>query len=326
MTDDDMKALFDDLEADPAPGFVSLLRRRLVEESDAGTAVTGGRPGAPAVGVLRLTWRPRRWRAVMAAAAAVTVVVAVSTLWSLDDRPQQQVDAGPAAPSGEAPPVPTTSIPAAPVDIYVGIWPFASMADATTYEASGATTFRDPQATAREFARVYLGMNDQADFAQQRTGLRTDTAVVPVGSRLGEGGRLLADPQPASFVTLVQPFGTQVWSVVAARAPRIMPAHEFSEGGYFPPTMRVTGEANAFEGTIDVEIREDGMVAGEALGRGFVTGSGASDGSLGPFDGEIAFTEPTRMRGAVIWSERSAADGRLLQVAVVGIVFDRPTN
>jgi len=65
------------------------------------------------------------------------------------------------------------------------------------------------------------------------------------------------------------------------------------------------------------------MAAGQALGRGFVTASGDSDGSLGPFDGEVAFRPPTRSAGAVEPTESSEADGTLLQATVVRIHFDR---
>ena len=58
---------------------------------------------------------------------------------------------------------------------------------------------------------------------------------------------------------------------------------------------------------MNVEVREDGMLAGQSLGEGFVTGGG---GPAAPFAGTIAFTTPTKPGGAVVFFERSSADGQ----------------
>ncbi len=65
---------------------------------------------------------------------------------------------------------------------------------------------------------------------------------------------------------------------------------------------------------------QDGMVAGQSLGRGSVTGSGG--GSLGPYAGEIGFRSPTSPGGAIVLTETSAADGQgILRAAVVRVRF-----
>jgi len=83
--------------------------------------------------------------------------------------------------------------------------------------------------------------------------------------------------------------------------------------------LALTGRASAFEGHVDVSVREDAMVAGASLGEGFVTGRG--DGELGPFSGQIAFRPPSRPGGAVVFFERSAADGQVLRATVVRVRF-----
>ena len=70
---------------------------------------------------------------------------------------------------------------------------------------------------------------------------------------------------------------------------------------------------------MNVEVREDGMLAGQFLGEGFVTGGG---GPAAPFSGTIAFTTPTKPGGAVVFFERSAADGQgVLRATVVRVAF-----
>jgi hypothetical protein len=61
------------------------------------------------------------------------------------------------------------------------------------------------------------------------------------------------------------------------------------------------------------------MLAGQALGRGVVTGGGDA---LRPFSGEVAFRSPSKPAGAIVFVERSAADGQgILRAAVVRVRF-----
>ncbi|HWI02694.1 MAG TPA: Gmad2 immunoglobulin-like domain-containing protein, partial [Acidimicrobiales bacterium] len=83
--------------------------------------------------------------------------------------------------------------------------------------------------------------------------------------------------------------------------------------------VRLTGQAHAFEGTVSVQVREDGMLAGRSLGKGFVTGGGDMKR---PYSGEVTFRSSTRPGGAVLYTELSAADGQnILQVAAVRVRF-----
>lgn len=249
----------------------------------------------------RLAARRLVWPAVAVAAMAAVAALAVTT-WRGD------------------PTVPTT-VPAtvASTDPGPGIWPFASAADAAAYPAGGP--YRDPDSTARAFATTYLGITDQLFTTTVTNG---DQATSRLRVPIGEGGRPWPDAPPVSVLYLNQVGSGGPWTVVSARAPRIEPGYALDHGLVASSPVRLQGRANAYEGTVQVEIRQDGMVAGQSLGEGFVTGSGDSDGSLGPFDGEVAFRPPTRAGGAVLLYEASAATGGgLLQVTVVRVTFDR---
>lgn len=60
--------------------------------------------------------------------------------------------------------------------------------------------------------------------------------------------------------------------------------------------LMLSGQASAFEGTVQVSVFERGDV--DALGEGFVTGSGS--GEPGPFEGEVRWENPGGGCG-VVW-------------------------
>jgi hypothetical protein len=202
---------------------------------------------------------------------------------------------------------------------FAGIWPFASKAELDTYAAGPDRTFRDPVATAREFAIRYLGMADPVSFPFRRTG--AGGGEVPIGFRYGEGRTPVPNPQ-ATFTVDVRQLGAQdasgPWTVVGARSPNIVVTSPTAAQRVTSP-VGLSGQAHVFEGTVDVEVREDGMLAGQSLGRGFVTGGGDA---LRPFTGEVAFRGPSKPAGAVVFTETSAADGQsVLRATVVRVRF-----
>lgn len=202
---------------------------------------------------------------------------------------------------------------------FAGIWPFATRAEVDTYAAGSDRTFRDPVATAREFATRYIGMDNPVDFPFKSTG--PGAGEVPIGFRYMEGRTPLANPRPTLTVILRQ-LGAQdttgPWTVVEVTSPEIVVTAPKALDRAGSP-VRVTGQARAFEGTVDVQVREDGMLAGSSLGRGFVTAGGDV---LRPFQGDIAFRSPTKPGGAVMFAELGAADGQgILWAAVVRVRF-----
>jgi len=202
---------------------------------------------------------------------------------------------------------------------FPGIWPFAAKSDLDAYAAGPERTYRDPVATAREFATKYLGMDNPVEFPSRSTG--PGTVEVPLGFRYGEGRTPAPNPK-ATFSVVVRQLGPQgdsgPWTVVGATSPNILVTTPKPLDKVGSP-VRVTGQAHAFEGTVNVQVREDGMVAGQALGRGFVTGGGDA---LRPYSGDIAFRSPTKPGGAIVLTETSAADGQsVLRAAVVRVGF-----
>ena len=197
-----------------------------------------------------------------------------------------------------------------------GIWPFTTGVEADAAVARGDRTFTDPVATAREFAARYIGMSDPAVFAFSGAG--ADSGEVGVGLRIGEGGSSVADPRPTTFVLLRKVGRSGAWTAVGARAPTIEVDHP-EQGGRLTSPARLTGRASAFEGTVNVFVRQDGMAPGSSLGEAFVTGRG--DGALGPFSGEVRFRPPSAPGGAVLFLELSAADGSPSRATVVRVRF-----
>ncbi|MGH9226267.1 MAG: GerMN domain-containing protein [Acidimicrobiales bacterium] len=203
--------------------------------------------------------------------------------------------------------------------VFAGIWPFATAAELATYDTGADQTFREATNTARLFAERYLGFTGPQLFPFRSTG--TGAGEVPVGFGRGEGGLPVANPQATTVVQLRQLGRTGTggpWTVVGATSPDIEVDAPAILARVSSP-VAVTGRARAFEGNVVVEVREDGMVKGQSIGKGNVTGRG--DGVLGPFRGEITFRSPTKAAGAVVFYEPSAADGSTLRAAVVRVDF-----
>ncbi len=208
-----------------------------------------------------------------------------------------------------------TGAPAA----FAGIWPFATRAELDAYAAGADRTYRDAVTTAREFAIRYIGMDNPVDFPSRTTG--PGMVEVPIGPRYAEGKTPLPNPQ-ATFGVIVRQFGAQdasgPWTVVEAVAFDITVTSPKPLEVIKSPA-HLTGQARAFEGNVNVQIREDGMLAGQSLGKGFVTGGGDIKR---PYTGDIAFRAPTKPGGAIVYVELSAADGiGIRQAAVVKVRF-----
>ena len=202
---------------------------------------------------------------------------------------------------------------------FAGIWPFATQAELDTYAASSERTYRDPGVTAREFMTKYVGMDNPVDFPTRTTG--PGTVEVPMGPRYSEGRTPLPNPR-ARFTVVVSQLGKQgpdgPWTVVEVNAPDIVVTTPRALDR-ISSAAPLTGQAHAFEGTVNVQIREDGMLAGRSLGEGVVTGGGDM---RRPYTGEVAFRSPSKPAGAVVYIERSAADGQgIVQAAVVRVRF-----
>lgn len=209
--------------------------------------------------------------------------------------------------------------PVPAVTSFAGIWPFATRAELDSYAAGPDKAYRDPVVTARDFAIKYLGMDNPVDFMSRTTA--PGTVEVPFGPRYSEGHTPLPNPQ-ATFGVVVRQLGAQdasgPWTVVEATAFNITLASPRSLDKIGSP-VRLTGQALAFEGNVSVQVREDGMIAGQSLGNGNVTGGGDVKRA---YSGDISFRPPTKAGGAIVLFELSAADGQgILRATVVKVRF-----
>lgn len=263
-------------------------------------------------GQLALDRRRRVQLVASGVAAALVLVVGVLVAVGAsrgDGRQLRAVDSTSPGPSLDT--TPSTQAPTYD-DRAEGIWPLASQTDLDLYEQSGSTEYDAPETTARSFLEVYVGM--------KRLSFGTFSEVQPVdGRRQGEiraaAGDVVGLPM-AVHLAQVSPGGA--WTVTGVTCDSIV-VEAPAPVAVIPSPVEVRGRASAFEGTVHVEVRQDGQVAGERLGEGFVTGSG--DATLGPFSGAISYSPAERPGGAVLFIEFSAEDSSPIRVAAVRVHF-----
>ena len=159
---------------------------------------------------------------------------------------------------------------------------------------------------------IYVGVPDAVAGPAQMLGAGTSAVDVTPAS-----------PGPTTTVTLRQLAGTgpnRPWTVTAANTPEILVdvPEPLSAVG---PLAVVLGRGRAFEGVINVEIRQDPQAA-PPLGRGHCDGGGGTE--ILPFSGALPFTPPTDDAGAILFLEHSAEDGSPLRATVVRVALPNP--
>lgn len=232
---------------------------------------------------------PRR-RSAWAAAAAVLAMVAVGA-WLVATRNGEE-RGGPSGPNtapATAAPTTATTVTAAEAS---AIWPFP-----------GKPAYATPREAAGSFATEYLGFVDPVIGAFQQGDLRS--GEVPVRPR--------ADG-PVTTILVRQLTGPGWWVIGAATDDIEVTEPEVLAEVRSP--LRVRGRALAFEGTVAVEVRQDGDVT--PIGSGIVTGGGDVPR---PFEGSIAFAPPRARYGALVLRTHSAEDGRVWQAGAIRIAF-----
>ncbi|MCC6225130.1 MAG: Gmad2 immunoglobulin-like domain-containing protein [Microthrixaceae bacterium] len=164
--------------------------------------------------------------------------------------------------------------------------------------------FDDPVAAARSYALDFVGFTNPVigEFMQG-------------DSRSGE---IEVRPRPDGPVTTV--FVRQVsdddsWWVLGSATANIEVTEPSALSAIDSP-VTLKGRANAFEGTVNVDVRVDGSM--EPLAEGFVTGQ---MGEMGPFKSALEFPSPKGGRGAVLFRTLSAEDGSVWEAAVVRVGF-----
>lgn len=169
-----------------------------------------------------------------------------------------------------------------------------------------ATTYEDPVSLVSAFAREYLGFTRLVvgDFDG---GPGASSGSVPI--RSFEGGT----PTMVSVTRLGTDAG---WSVLGATNEHLIVESPAAASTVSPP-VTVSGRSTAFEGTIEIEIREEGRM--DPLGAGFATGG--ANGEMGPFTTSIDLAEGGADRGVLIVRTVSMEDGGTQEATVIGISF-----
>jgi hypothetical protein len=186
--------------------------------------------------------------------------------------------------SGDGQPGTTTSTATPTVDRSTAIWPFP-----------GSTTrYDDPVAAARAFARSFLRFEAPVVGTFQRGDARS-----------GEVDIRAAAKGPVTTIMLRRIGDDTSWSVLGAATANIEVTGPSTSEEISSP-VHVTGRALAFEGNVQVEVREDGEYG--AIGSGFVTGGGDA---MRPFDGAISFETATAPYGALVFFTTSAENGQV---------------
>lgn len=192
---------------------------------------------------------------------------------------------------------PSSSVPAV-VDTSTAVWP----------SGPGAVGYADPRTAARTFAAEFAGMRSPV--------------VGPFMAGDGRSGEVevrAARDLPVTTVFVRQLSGSDTWWVLGAATADI-DVTEPQTGATVRSPIRLAGRAWAFEGHVNVEVRQDGDV--RPIGTGFVLGRGDE---MGPFAGQIAFAGARSPYGALVFFTDSAADGSVMAVSTVRIRFEPTT-
>jgi hypothetical protein len=134
-------------------------------------------------------------------------------------------------------------------------------------------------------------------------------------SRSGEVSVRPTADGPETIVLVRQVGSTVSWSVLNAVTESI-DVTDPSNGELVSSPVAVAGRALAFEGHVNVEVRADGSTG--AIGAGFVTGGGDV---MRDFSASIPFETPGSRYGAIVFTTRSAEDGRVMEATTVRVAF-----
>jgi len=233
-----------------------------------------------------------------AAAAAVAVVVGFIALADDDDKVETADTTTTTAES-------TTTESTTTTEATTTTSQFAVVDPAPAIFPDPATSqrFEDPGALVSTFAREYVGMTDPV-IGELMQG----------DSRSGEV-EVRGFPEGAPTTVLVRQLEDDTWFVIGAVTESIQPATP-EQGATVTSPISLTGQAFAFEGTVQVELRADGTV--EPLAETFVTGRG--DGVLGDYEGELAYDpQPEGTYATVLYLSEGGEDGAPIQFAATRV-------
>lgn len=178
--------------------------------------------------------------------------------------------------------------------------PFSSEVDpyGVAYPAPGTSQrFDSPEAAGAGYARDVLGFTELV-VGEFREG-DSRSGELPISDR--EGGI-----ETIVFVRLME---DDTWFVLGSQTEDITVDAPTARDDVSSP-FETTGQALAFEGTVDVIVRTQDDPA--LIGEGFVTGSGTPPAA--PFEGSIEFDPPSAdTPGIIVYRVLSAEDGHVVQ-------------
>ena len=203
----------------------------------------------------------------------------------------------PPATEPTAAPTTDTATTTAPDDpTRTAIWPWVD----------SGVRFDDPVVAAASYATDFLGFDDPVVGEFLAGDSRSGEVEITPGA-IG----------PSTVVFVRQLTADDSWWILGSATGNIV-LDEPQTGDVVESPLQLVGEALAFEGTVEVEIRADGEA--EPIEVGFVTGSGGPE--PGPFDEELEFVSPGSGGGALVLISRSSEDDSVLEAASIRIFFD----
>ena len=240
----------------------------------------------------------QRWTIAGVAAVATLLIVTLFVVSAGEDDDDTDV-ATDTTTTTSAPEETTTSTTTEPEETTTTA-PFAPAADPFSVAFPSpldSRSFEAPPAAARAYATDVLGFTELVLDGPTTTG----EGAAEVAIRDREDG-------PTTLVSLEQR-DDGAWYVIGSETEDIVVTAP-GPGTSLATPFETTGEALAFEGTVEVVVLAQADPA--PLGQGIVTGSGTPP--AGPFSGTIEFRSPTEPTpGVLVYRVRSPEDGRVVQ-------------
>jgi hypothetical protein len=239
---------------------------------------------------------------ILGVALGIALVIAIDEWRSSDGTNLEPVETTRPAPVTEAAATPAPSItpsPPAPDEgnpLEGAVWP----------SPESETRYTDPVEAARGFSVEFVGFTDPVlgEF-------------LVADSRSGEVEVKPSEDGPITIVFVRKLTDEDFWWVLGSASQNVIIQNPDVRATVDSP-LTVSGQAKAFEGRVQVELRSDGAVA--PLFEGAVTGGAVAD--FGPFEGTFEFSDPGTGGGALIATIPSAEDGSVMEAAVMRVFFD----
>lgn len=196
--------------------------------------------------------------------------------------------------TSEPTPTPTTAGSISDREAASVVWP----------DPAGDLHYQEPMVAVAGYAEEFIGFDAPAYGGFQQGDARSGEV------------ELRATANGAVTTVLLRRMSDDNWYVLGSSTPNIELASP-TAGAEIDDPLSLTGRARAFEGTVQVSVFQRG--GAEPLGEGFVTGRG--DGTLGPFDDQVRWTNPGSGAGVLVLHTESAEDGSVWEAMSVPVTF-----